>query len=173
MADLSPTVRPTRIAIQDAIVKLIASIAPAGMEIVEGLPNLVPEPMAADFAVVSIMTLRRLATNESEYTETTRDVLMRTEVATQIDVHGPSSVENAAALVMLIRDMHATTKMAIDEPLVAPLHADDARLIPFENAEQQTEWRWVITASFQANITLTTPIESATEAVITINPPVS
>jgi hypothetical protein len=34
---------------------------------------------------------------------------------------------------------------------VAPLHADDPKQIPFINAEQQYEYRWVIEAHMQAN----------------------
>jgi hypothetical protein len=69
----------------------------------------------------------------------------------QIDVHGPNSSDNAQIITTLFRDDYAYQIMRQSGFDVAPLHADDPKQIPFINAEQQYEYRWVIEAHMQAN----------------------
>lgn len=166
MSAPSEGVGPSRSAIQAAIITLLRAIVPAGLEIVEGYDNRVPEPIGPDFATLIVLGSSRLATNESTYSEGSRAVLTRQRYMAQIDVHGPASAENAAAIAMLLRDFYSATSS-----VVSFLFCDDPKFVPFENAEQQTEMRWVITAYFQVNQTLAIPQQSAKEATVTIYPP--
>ena len=42
---------------------------------------------------------------------------------------------------------------------VTPLHADDAKQMPFINENQQFEWRWVVEARVEVNDVVTLPTE--------------
>jgi hypothetical protein len=78
--------------------------------------------------------------------------LQRTKVTMQLDVHGPSSSDNAQAITTMLRDAYAVDAFAAaGYPSVTPLHADEARQVPFINAEQQYEYRWSIDAQIQAD----------------------
>lgn len=77
-----------------------------------------------------------------------------TDLVCQCDVHGPNSSSNAAAIAITWRDDAACQLIAAASgPLeMAPLYADDPRLVPFQNAEDQWEDRWVVDLHLQANI---------------------
>lgn len=80
-----------------------------------------------------------------------RGVLQRTQVEIQIDVHGPSSAENAQAISTLLRDGYAADMFAAEGFDMAPLYVNDPKQIPYLNAEQQSEERWTLDAVLQAN----------------------
>lgn len=102
--------------------------------------------------------------------------MQEAEVDVQIDVHGPNSHDNAAVITTLFRDDYAVEQFlaygtappgyptvgqifgttpwqnnSSNYTAVAPIHADDPKQIPFLNAEQQYENRWIVTARLQAN----------------------
>lgn len=77
-----------------------------------------------------------------------------TQVTVQIDVHGPAGADNAQTIATLMRDAYAVDAFAASNPNIIPLHADDPRQLPFTNAEQQYEDRWVLEALIQANQTV-------------------
>jgi len=116
--------------------------------------------------------------------------LQPTKVTIQLDVHGPNSADNAQVISTLMRDDFAVQQFAqfsseagiaigfaiglsaigigsAVDPIV-PLYADDPRQMPFINAEQQYEWRWVIEALIQANQVVTVPQPFATSAQVGI-----
>lgn len=69
----------------------------------------------------------------------------------QIDVHGPDSSENARIITTMFRDTYAVEQFqASGIADVTPLYADDPKQLPYSNAEQQIEQRWVIDAAIQA-----------------------
>lgn len=74
------------------------------------------------------------------------------EVRVQIDCYGPSACDWANILSATLRDPYGCTALA---PTVTPLYADDARMIPFVDAESQWEEKWVIDARFQVNFATT------------------
>jgi hypothetical protein len=57
------TVSPTRADIQSALRAFLLDILPSGIEVVEGMDNLVPEPQGSDFVVMWGLNRNRLATN--------------------------------------------------------------------------------------------------------------
>jgi hypothetical protein len=79
----------------------------------------------------------------------------------QLDVHGPNSADNAQTLLNLLRSEAATAAFEAQVYDVEPLYCDDARQIPFINAEQQYENRWTMDAVFHLNPTVSTPQQFA------------
>lgn len=73
------------------------------------------------------------------------------EFVIQLDVHGPSSTENVQIISTLFRDSYATDVFEALDPRIAPLYADEPKQIPFINAENQYEDRWVVEAHLQVN----------------------
>lgn len=82
------------------------------------------------------------------------DIMQPTNVVVQIDVHGPNGSDNAQIIATLLRDEYAVEQFATYGVDVMPLYADDPKQLPFLNAEQQYEDRWVVEAALQANETV-------------------
>ncbi len=66
-----------------------------------------------------------------------------------------TSSSNATIVSTLMRDGYAVDQFAASGFPGTPLHADDPRQVPFLNAEQQWETRWVVEARLQADETVT------------------
>lgn len=77
-----------------------------------------------------------------------------TQLVCQIDVHGPLSGNNAQIISTLLRDPYGVEKFAELNANVYPLLADDPRQIPFQNEQQQWEYKWVIECLLQVNQTV-------------------
>jgi hypothetical protein len=93
----------------------------------------------------------------------------------QLDVHGPGSSDNAQIITTLFRDQFGVDAFAAaldggGNPIVGvtPLHADDPKQIPFINAEQQWETRWVVEAHMQANQAVLLPLQFADAANVSL-----
>lgn len=89
----------------------------------------------------------------------------------QIDVHsappnvGPDASDMATTISTMFRDPYATEYFAATEYPLAPITADDGRQMPFTNAEEQFETRWVVECTMQANQTVAgVPAEFADSA---------
>jgi|SRR5579862_4606055 len=158
-----------------ALRTVLLGILPDGLPIIRTEVNRVPEPAAPDFVLLTPISRIRLATNIDTWTDApeaappigTRDSLAKTEVVVQIDVHGPASADNAQTIATLLRDEYATIEFARTGVEVQPLYAEDPRQSPFENGEQQTEWRWTIDVHLQANPVVTTPQDFADVVEVT------
>ncbi len=83
------------------------------------------------------------------------DATQYTEMVIQCDVHGPASADNAQRISTLIRDMYGVQAFQDVSDGITPLYTDDPRQLPFTNAEQQWEDRWVVDIHLQVNIELT------------------
>jgi hypothetical protein len=77
--------------------------------------------------------------------------LQPTNVHIQLDVHGPAAADNTQIITTLYRDAFAFDYFAASGSDARPLHADDPKQIPFQNAESQYEDRYVIDANLQVN----------------------
>lgn len=91
----------------------------------------------------------------------TETLMQVTEVHIQVDVHGPNAWDNAQTVTTLFRDEVGVGLFALSGFDVTPLYADDPVQMPFLNAEQQYENRWVITARLEANQSVTWPLQYA------------
>jgi len=80
-----------------------------------------------------------------------RTITQQTEITVQLDIHGPSSGENAQTISTLFRDPVGTEFFATTNPDIAPLYTSDPRQAPFMNGEQQYEFRWSIDVLLQAS----------------------
>ena len=89
-----------------------------------------------------------------------------TEVVIQLDVHGPNSADNAQVISMLIRDDYAVQQF--NGSGVSPLYADVPKQVPFNNAEQQYEDRWIIDVHLQIDPSVIIPVEFADSADVNV-----
>lgn len=123
------------------------------------------------------------------YTPGQRNTTQAIRMTVQVDVHGPASGDNAQIVATLFRDRYAceffrrgisinaedghpieaeTGFVVLTEPIdIAPLYANDPRMIPFADGEQEIEERWTVDLVLQANPFVTVPQQSAIELVIT------
>ena len=137
---------------------------PAGIDMIRGQVNRVPEPSGPDFLVFWPTSRTNLETPIQSYHDGYYDdpptpgvttVYQPAELMVQIDVHGPASGDNVAILSALSRSLVLAESMTAITEDVAVLYASEARQNPFENAESQTEWMWSIDFHLQVNATIT------------------
>jgi hypothetical protein len=136
---------------------------------VQGLGNRVSMP-GEGFILFQAVHRHRLATNLHTYDETDEDpstaaITESIELTVQIDCYGAQSSDEvvgaedwANILSATLRDEYGCTALA---PVLAPLYADDATMIPLTNAEEQYEERWMVTAAFEFDPTTTIPQQYA------------
>jgi len=82
------------------------------------------------------------------------NAMQPTELTIQCDVHGPLGGDNAQRIVNMLLDDYAFVNMTRQGLGVLPLTAENRGQIPFVNAEQQYEDRWVVEACLQVNATV-------------------
>lgn len=89
------------------------------------------------------------------------NVLQPTRFMAQIDVHGPLSGDNAQRISTLFRDGWGVDFFsAVEvggialEGMISPLYADDPKQIPFVDAQEQWEDRYVVEACLQIQATV-------------------
>lgn len=215
-------VTPSNDAVQTLLVNFLTQLFPTGVEIVEGLDNLVPEPVSDNFILLTPRSLGRLAFNIDSFVDVaftgsisgqvltvatvsigtlappatlfgtgvaprtqvmqqltgsaggsgtyavnvaqelpsqqlaagTKQMLEKTEVVYQLDVHAASNgtgADMAQIITVAFRDAYAYDFFDPQVSGVAPLWASDPRLTPFRNDQNQTEWRWVVDVHMQVN----------------------
>ena len=155
---MSATINTTA---RDLFVELKAFIvAQLGIDagnVIQGYNNRAAMPTGG-FVVMSMVYSNRLATNTHSNTDDSLTVLKPTDVAVQIDCYGDKSYEWSHTLCTLLRDDVSISDFPSG---IVPLYADDARLMPIINSEQQYEKRWMFTANFQVNSAVTLGIQTA------------
>lgn len=87
------------------------------------------------------------------------------DLVVQIDVHSANLADSAdmgQTIATLLRDDYAN-QFFFDNGFsgISPLYADDPRQVPFMNAEQQFETRWIVEAHIQVNAIIITPQQFA------------
>lgn len=95
-----------------------------------------------------------------------RAVEQGAEVVVQLDFHTAdgTAADLAQTASTLLRDPYGVDFFAALAPPsngVVPLYADDPKYVPFLNAEQQYEQRWMLEAHFQINQVATVPAQYA------------
>lgn len=93
------------------------------------------------------------------------------QVTLQLDFHSEddtSAGDMAQTVSTLLRDEFGVSQFANQVPDygVTPLYADDPKQLPFLNAEQQYEWRWVLEAMLQTNQVVSVPQQYADSAAV-------
>lgn len=115
------------------------------------------------YAIGPTQTLssRVLAAGSSSYTQATEGFI-------QVDVHGPLGTDWAVIISTMFRDEYAIDQFASSGFPLAPLYAEDPIQLPFVNAEQQYEDRWVVGLVLQINSTILLPQQFADSADVTL-----
>lgn len=98
------------------------------------------------------------------------DVVQNTKVVIQCDVHGPNSADNAQIISTLLRDGYGVQSFADQSPNygVTPLFTEDPRQMPFVNAEQAYEDRYVVEIALQVNPIISVPQQFADAATVEV-----
>ncbi len=91
----------------------------------------------------------------------TSALLQPVEVVIQVDVHGPSSANNARLISTTFRDEFAVDQLATSGIDIAPLYSEDPLQAPFINAEKQYETKWTVDLHLQVNFIVTVPQQFA------------
>jgi hypothetical protein len=173
-ATVTPTVSQVITALGNFIVAMLGL---AAVQVIRGYPNRTPMPPTipptgypVGFVVMTEITKKRLRTNIDSFspapppaTPTTLPGPVTSEqgqqLDVQIDVYGPNASEWSDILTTLLRDNIGCVALA---PVCQPLYADDPMRAPLDNAEQQYEDRWIVTARLQYNPVTTTAQTYAT-----------
>ncbi|HEX7687351.1 MAG TPA: hypothetical protein VF453_06580 [Burkholderiaceae bacterium] len=163
---MSATVDITEELTLAALRSFLLAILPAGVDVIVGQSNRVPEPMAGDFVVQTAFFKHRLSTNRTTYADGRltdpvagagqRQDTVPQQVTVQLDFHGPSSYDNATIVEALWRSDAGVDGLAISGLAIAPLYASDPRQAPFLNGEQQVEQCWQVDLVMQCNPVITT-----------------
>ncbi len=103
------------------------------------------------------VTSSKMAAGTIKYTQSSKFTV-------QLDFHSANvgdSSDMAETVSTLFRDGYATDYFASVNANVIPLHADEPRQVPFQNAESQWETRWIVDAKLQVNRSVTAPQQFA------------
>lgn len=92
--------------------------------------------------------------------------LMPQDVTVQLDIHGPLGFDNSNVIATMLRDSYAVDLFDPDNTGITPLYPEDAMELTFQNAEDQIEQRWIVSAHLQANPAIIIPQQFA----ITVTP---
>lgn len=151
--------------IDTAIRAFLIQILPAGVEVLIGQENRVPEPASDNFVIMWDVLRKRLGYTVQTWDQTpradptTQDNTEPVRFDKQLDFHGADSTDNAQVFATLFRSPYACDFFA---PFgFQPDYCSDGAQAPFINGEQQYEDRWTLTATFDAAITATTPQQFA------------
>lgn len=89
----------------------------------------------------------------------------------QLDFHSydlNSAADLATTVQAAFRDGYASAFFADMDAAISPLYADDPRLVPFLNENQQIEQRWMLEANLQANQTIRVPAQYADAVTVEV-----
>jgi hypothetical protein len=159
-----------------ALRAFLLAILPSGVDVIRSQVNRVPEPKAPDFVLMTETLRERLETNITTYSDgypgnpQTRSDMHPVKVTIQLDVHGPNSADNAQIISTLFRSDVAINNFVASGVDVTPLYTGEPRQMPFTNAEQQTETRWIVEVVMQCNPVITSPQDFADQVSVTQNP---
>lgn len=169
---MSVTISLTETAILGALRTVLLGMLPAGIEVIRAEINRVPEPVGADFVLMSPILHERLATNIVTWFDGFFSVppvpgvrmdLQPIKLTVQLDVHGPASADNTQIITTLFRGEVATAAFDALSIGVQTLYAEDARQSPFTNEADQVEFRWTIDLALQANPIVISPQDFAAQ----------
>lgn len=165
---MTASVTPTQAAMFAALQAFVMDVTALDIDhVVQGIDNGVPMPLGGFIFMTQVAQIR-LATNVDAYadptpTTGTKNSDQSIQVTVQLDCYGPDSGDWASILSTLLRDEYACLALA---PAAQPLHADDPRMMPLVDGEQQYEQRWMVSAVLQINPVVSTPMQFFDEAEV-------
>lgn len=152
-----------------ALRAFLLSVLPAGVEVVQGQDNRVPEPRGPDHVVMTPSRREQLAQTTHAYDATTgtEAVARSTGLHFQLDTYGPNATDNVQVIATLFRDAYGARFF---KPLgLAPLYCDDGQQMPLVNGEFQFEQRWMMRGVLQANVAVAVPAQFAGNLITTLS----
>lgn len=172
---MTVTTAPSQDLVYQALETFLTGVLPAGVPVIRGLPNraAMPQPVPG-FVTMQALFRSRLRWNIDTWdttnsAPTAATIEQGTEIHMQIDCYGASSADWANTISTLLRDPYGVAALT---PNVVPLYADDGRMIPLTDSEQQYEERWSLDARLQFNpvttIAQTFTNQPATIAIINV-----
>ena len=153
-----------------AILSNVAGTATGTVVSVSGL-SVMLTPGAAPSAYFAVGDVIGAIGTVTGVTYGAKSILTPTKVTIQLDVHGPSSGDNAALISSLFFDTYATDQFATSGFAVYPLYASEPKQIPFDNAEQQVEQRYVVDVVLQCNPVTNVPVQYGTQVAVNVTLP--
>lgn len=96
------------------------------------------------------------------------DIVQKTQITYQMDIHGPKSNDNIQTFTTLFRDNYGVEFFKAQRDDLVPLFADTPRQLAFNNAEDQFEDRWSLDVVMQANTTIQTAQQYADQLAVTV-----
>lgn len=101
-----------------------------------------------------------------------KEIEQGTEVVVQCDFHTKdnTAADAAQTVATIFRDEYGVQLFADQNPPagVVPLYADDPRYMPFQNDQQQYEYRWVVDAHMQMNQVVIVPAQYMDAIAVTL-----
>lgn len=150
------------ISIDDALTALRAfllGVVPESVEVVAGQDNGVPMPLGAFIAMTpGAQAALSVPTTTYDGAGGTRSFRAAKRFSVQLDCYGADSAATATIISTLMRTGHAADALA---PTLAPLYTSEPIQLPLVNGEQQYEERWMLSAEFQYNPSITLPQQFA------------
>lgn len=145
----------------------LIQILPAGVAVIIGQANRVPEPQVDNYVITWATLRKRLGTtvvswDQSEGGDPTQ--MANTEslrLDMQLDFHGADSTDNAQVFATLFRSGYACDYFSGSG--MQPDYCSDGQQAPFINGELAFEDRWTLNAVFDANITVSSPQQFAND----------
>lgn len=143
----------------------LITVLPPGVEVMIGNANRVPEPRGDNFVVFWSSLRKRLGTNVVTWDQSpdgnpaSQENTEALRIDMQLDFHGEDSTDNGQVFATLFRSAYAVDYWK--QYSITPNYCSDGQMLPFINGEKQYEDRWTIYATFDANITISTPQQFA------------
>lgn len=164
-------VSPTFEDLYTALRAFVVDVVPAEVDVVQGLGNRVssPDPVPGYVAMTAnLITPHRTPVETWDNDNPSPDAIaieQGTLVRVQLDCYGRDSADWAVMLAAALRTEYACRLLA---PVAAPLYADNPVQAPLIDSEAAYESRWIVGANLQYNPVVSTPMEFADTAEITL-----
>ncbi len=142
-----------------ALETFLSGIVPAGVPVIRGLPNraAMPQPDPGFIVMQALMQDRlNMPVHAWDYSASsppsTLDIEQGIELPVQIDFYGATSGDWAATFTTAFEDQYGFDALG---PNCEPLYANQARMMPLIDSEEQYEERWSVDAHLQINPVVT------------------
>jgi hypothetical protein len=164
---MSATINLTEVAIRTALRAYALSLLPAGVQVVKGRDNGVPMPVGP-FAMLGSARITPWRTNVDSINTTTqtKSISVGATYTFQCDVYGSGAADNAVMLAMAFRDDYPSQFMPAGADA---MYASDPLQIPFVDAEDNYEERWVIDLTVGYNPIIAIQSQSALDVDIVLS----
>lgn len=153
---------------------ILDTLGTAVTEVVRAPVNRVPAPKNYPYIIMSPLSKTEIAWPSINISDPlvqpqSESITMPTEFAIQLDAFGPTAGDIMQMLYQTIQSPNAFDFFnTYSIQGVAPIYADAPNQAPFVDGEAEYEVRWIMRLRLQYNPTLTTAVQTASQAVVGI-----